>query len=170
MNVGIVDDFQKSLQFVSPEIGIQSDVASTDLSGFCSRSHGEAKLSWSIWSSQKSEHPILTGEASCKSGMFSIQVDQMDQLPCGVGHVVMVQGDWGGSTYANVLRRCVAVASEAVAAPLGSPYGTECSLEYSSNGADSCARVCYRDSKVVFDQALELNQCSKLMSKVAGTP
>lgn len=167
-NVGIVDDFQKSLQFVSPEIGVQSEVASTDLSGFCARSHGEAELSWSIWSSQKSEHPILSGKANCKSGLFSIQVDHMDKIPCGVGHVVMVQGDWGGSTYANVVRRCVPLASESVAPPQGSPYGTECSMEFTAGEESGCSRVCYRDNKVVFNQRLDVNQCSGLLSKVAG--
>jgi hypothetical protein len=162
--VGIADDFNKTaLQFVTPEIDVQSDVDATSLSGFCERAHDNSQLSWAIWSDQRSASPVLSGQASCRSGQFSLQVDQMDQLPCGTDHIVMVQGDWGGSTYAHVIRRCVPLASEAMAPPSDSPYGTECALEYNSGQNFSCNRVCYRDNKVVLNQALDLNQCSSLM-------
>jgi len=168
-NVGVIEDQNKStLQFVSPTIDVQSEVSSTDLSGFCSRIHGEAHLNWAIWSNQKSEHPVMSGTAQCKSGQFAINVDQLDQMPCGERHVIMVQGDWGGSTHAYVSRRCFPLASQVEPAPAGSPYGTQCAREYVSSSEGSCRRICYRDSKVVFDQAIESSQCSDLMAKVAG--
>lgn len=167
--VGIVDEFNKaSIQFVTPEIDVQSEVFATDLSGFCSRQHTDAQLKWAIWSPQKSEHPVLSGLGNCQGGEFVLKVDQLDQIPCGVQHTVLVEGDWGGSTYARVSRRCLPLASRDVAAPAGSPHGTQCALEYASGAAQDCRRICYRDSKVIFNQALESSQCSDMTADLAG--
>ncbi len=167
--VGIIEDFNKtSLQFVAPRIDVQSEVSSTSLSGLCSRRHGEAQLTWALWSNQKSVKPLLSGVTKCGGGAFSIDLDQMEQLTCGVRYVVMVEGEWGGATHTYLSRRCFPLASRVDPVPAGSPLGTTCTLEYMSSAEGNCQRLCYRDDKVVMQSVVESSMCSGLMAKVAG--
>lgn len=167
--VRLVEDLNKAqIQFVAPQVEVQDDAPQTGVDGLCNRDHDGALLHWSI--SADAQAPMLSGQSSCGRGQFSVNVDQLDQLTCGVSYLLVVEGDWGASTFTRVMRRCQPLASEAMAAPQDSPVGTSCSLEYhpASEAQNPCVQVCYRDSKVVMTQALDVGQCSSLARGLAA--
>lgn len=169
--VKIVDDFNKAeIQFAQSTVEIQDEVPATDVSGLCSHGHNGAHLRWAVWAGEKSEMPLLAGASDCQGGQFAIELSRLDLLVCGTSHLIVVEGDWGGSTFAHVTRRCQPLASQEIVPPEQSPVGTSCALEYSpgSAAADRCVQVCYRDSKVVFSQPQEPTQCSSLAAGLAG--
>ena len=172
--VMISDDVHnKSIQFVSQSVEVQDGIQSAVIAGLCNRMHNSAKLSWTVLSvgSQGAQAAaVFTGESQCERGQFGIVLNSMHELECGTEHILSVHGEWGGATSARVVRRCQALASQPMSAPEGSPYGTECALEYlpgSEDGAN-CNQVCYRDHKVVFKKSLASDQCSGLIERLAG--
>lgn len=166
----IVDDLNKAeLQFVAPNIQVHDEASNASLSGLCSRTHNGATLHWSIRPSGSFSGPALvSGTASCARGQFGVQVAGMDDMVCGVDHLLTVEGDWGGSTFTHVSKRCQPLASEASAAPEGSPFGTECEIEYQPAGGEACTLVCYREQKVVLSKPIEVQSCSGLAARLAG--
>ncbi len=168
----IVDELNKAeLQFVSQSVEIHDQAAVANLSGLCARTHNGAGLRWSIWAgSAIGGTPLLSGISACARGQFGVLVEAMDDLVCGIDHLLVVEGDWGGSTFTRVVKRCQPLVSEVAAAPEGSPFGTQCELEYqpASEAGDACTQVCYRDQKVVSSRALPENQCSGLAARLAG--
>jgi hypothetical protein len=170
-DVRLIEDLNKAqLQFVSPEIDVRDDVASADLSGLCNRDHNGASLRWAIWASSESSLPLMSGLSLCRSGEFSISLKQLEQMVCGIKHLVVVEGDWGGSTFSHVLRRCQPLASREIAAPEDSPLGTTCALEYTpdAEAAAACSQVCYRANKVVYSKSVGREQCADLVASLTG--
>jgi hypothetical protein len=169
-NISIVDDLNKAeLQFAQQSIQIHDEVSDASLTGLCSRLHNGAGLRWSIRSGgDASGEALVSGTATCSRGQFGVRVEGLEDMVCGVDHLLVVEGDWGGSTFTHVSKRCQPLASEASAAPEGSPFGTECELEYQPAGGDPCTLVCYREQKVVLSKAVEAAQCSGLAARLAG--
>lgn len=167
----IVDDWNKTeIQFASPEVQVHDEAVVAGIDGMCTRQHNGASLRWAVWTGDRSGAPIMGGASSCKSGRFEVKVEQLPDMVCGVKHLLVVEGDWGGSTFTHIVRRCQPLATESVAAPESSPAGTVCSLEYSpaSEAGANCMQVCYRDDKMVLSQPVEKSQCSGIAAKLAG--
>ena len=163
--VRLVDDFAKAeIQFVSTDVQIHDEALFTVVRGLCGRQHNGARLTWSVSASE------LKGIATCQSGQFGVHLSQLDDMVCGVEHLLVVDADWGASTFTRVFRRCQPLATELIVAPEGSPGGTQCALEYNPDGeaAATCAKSCYRDDKLVFAIPVELEQCSGLVTQLAG--
>lgn len=169
--VRTIEDWNKTeIQFLSPEVQVHDEALNTGVGGLCNRSYSGARLRWAIWAGQKTSSPLLAGESECKGGSFNVDLEELPNLVCGVKHLLVVEGEWGASTFTHVLRRCQPLASELVSAPAEAPQGTLCSLEYQPGTDDGapCAQVCYRDNKVVFNRPLETTQCSGIAAKLAG--
>lgn len=170
-DVRLIDDYAKAeLQFITAETQIHDEAPATEVTGFCNRDHSGASLNWAIWAGSKSSTPLLSGRAECGRGQFSVDLSDLSELVCGVQHLLVVEGDWGGTTYTHVTRRCQPLVSEEIAAPEGSPYGTSCSVEYQPavDAGSRCTQVCYRDSKVVMNAPVAADQCRSLAAKLAG--
>lgn len=169
--VRIVDDWNKvEIQFATPAIQVHDEADSAGVGGLCNRSHNGAQLRWALWADEKSHLPLLQGMGQCSGGQFSVQIDQLDNVVCGVPHRLVVEGDWGGIAATQFEKRCQPLASEEVAAPDSSPAGTDCSLEYVPAGgaANSCNKVCYRENKVVLNVTVDPQRCSGLIQKLAS--
>jgi|GEM_PF-4003551 len=169
--VRAIEDWNKAeIQFLQPEVQVHDEAESTGVGGLCNRSHNGAKLRWAIWAGQKTNAPLLSGESSCAAGSFNVDLEELPNLVCGVKHLLIVEGDWGASTFTHVLRRCQPLAAELIAAPSEAPMGTQCTLEFApgSDDGDPCTQVCYRDNKVVMNRAVPADQCSSLATKLAG--
>lgn len=168
----LIEDFNKvEIQFATPEVQLQDAVPAADVSGLCNRSHNGAKLKWTIWASAGT--PLLKGEAVCGSGQFNLNIAGLDQMVCGVGHQLVVEGDWGGSAFTHLLRRCEPLASEP--APQGmqqsQPPGTSCALEYvpSDDAQQSpCSMACYRQGQLMSQVFVAREQCADLAARLAG--
>lgn len=166
-----IEDWNKAeIQFVAPEIQIHDEAEVTDISGLCNRSRNGAGLRWAIWAEQKMNAPMLTGYTRCGSGQFSVTLDELPNMVCGEKHLLVVEGDWGASTFTYVVRRCQPLAAEVVSSPEGSPQGTMCSIEYQPaiDNPDRCVQVCYRDNKMISSRPATMDQCSGLAAKLAG--
>jgi hypothetical protein len=170
--VRVIEDWNKAeIQFYANEVQVHDEAESTGVGGLCNRSHNGSQLRWAIWAGQKINEPLLSGQSNCAAGSFNVGIDELPNLVCGVKHLLIVEGDWGGSTFTHVLRRCQPLAAEFVAAPSEAPAGTQCSLEYQPAAAeegDPCTQVCYRDNKVVLTRAVPAGQCSSIAAKLAG--
>jgi hypothetical protein len=164
--VRIVDDLNKvELQFPAPGVQVHSDAVFTAVSGLCNRTHNGAHLRWAVMpASGSSVRPLFTGEAECLSGQFAVKFDAFDQLQCEVQHTLVLEGDWGGSAFTSISRRCPALASKELDG--AEIPGTFCSLELRAGNA--CSRVCYRDQKVVLVESKEASACSGMSSGLAG--
>lgn len=169
--VKIVDEYNKSdVQFVSEDVQARDDVAAVDVDGLCSREHNGQRLHWRLSGDDPSAQPLIEGSATCKSGQFQVNVEDLEHLDCGNSHLVVVESDWGASGYTRLTRRCQPLVSQEVVAPEQSPYGTSCSLEYNAGvgSAQACQKVCYRDGKMVTSQAVDVGQCQPMVAKLAG--
>lgn len=167
----LIEDLNKSqIQFISSDAEIQDDAAAADISGLCNRDHNGAELHWKVSAGASATERMASGTVSCDHGQFAVTLDQLDQYVCGVSHLLVVEGDWGASTFSHFSRRCQPLANMPIAVPGGSPFGTTCSLEYSpASAADQpCLQVCYRDNQVVYSQSLGIDQCSSLAAGLAG--
>lgn len=167
----IVDEWNKAeIQFVSPDVQVHDEAVAAGIDGLCNREHNGASLRWAIWAGDRSSAPVMAGASSCNMGQFQITVEQLPDMVCGVKHLLVVEGDWGGSTFTHVSRRCQPLAAESVAPPENSPMGTVCSLEYTpaTEEAAPCTQVCYREDKLVSSQPVEKAQCSGIAAKLAG--
>lgn len=167
----LIEDFNKAeIQFVSDDVQVHDEAAVTGVDGMCNRSHNNARLRWAISMDQQKGQPLLAGESRCKAGQFSVQLSDLPNMVCGVKHLLVVEGEWGASTFTHVLRRCQPLAAETVDAPQDSPVGTLCSLEYqpASDSGSACTQVCYRDDKVVLSQPIGTEHCSGIAAKLAG--
>lgn len=168
----VVEDLNKAqLQFVTPELELKDDVINTSVDGFCNRQFEGAKLGWAVWAGgQNPSRALLSGASLCRSGNFKIELVQLDQLTCGISHMLVVEGEWGSSTFSHFTRRCQPLVSQNIVPPTASPGGTICVLEYSPvlSVEHPCIQICYRDAKVVLTQPLEIGQCSSLASSLAG--
>lgn len=167
----IIDDFNKAeIQFADDSLQVHDEAESTGVGGLCNRIRNGAQLRWALWADDSSNTPLLQGSGMCKSGQFSLQIGQLDQVVCGIPHRLVVEGDWGGTAAAELEKRCQPLASEHVAAPESSPLGTDCSLEYvpSGDNGSTCAQVCYRNDLVVLNVAVDAQRCSGLIQKLAS--
>lgn len=167
--VRLVEDLNKvEIQFATGELQVQDTVATVNIDGLCNRAHNGAKLRWTVWADNGAV--LMTGESSCQSGQFELDMSGVDQLVCGVSHQLVVQGDWGGSAFTLMQRRCQPLASESVQPPEGSPIGTECELEYvaASDVQSQCNQVCYRQGQMMSQTALPVSECSNLAARLAG--
>jgi hypothetical protein len=167
----IVDDWAKAdLQFASSKVQVHDEAQSTGVSGLCNRQHNGARLRWALWADDHGTVPLFEGDGLCKSGQFSVEIDQLDNMVCGIAHRLVVEGDWGGTAAAQFEKRCQPLASEHVEAPESSPMGTDCSLEYvpAAGPSNSCLKVCYRDDKVVLNVTVDPVRCSNLVQKLAS--
>jgi hypothetical protein len=170
-DVHLVDDYSKAeIQFVSEDVQIHDEAEQAAVDGLCNRSRSGAQLSWALVNEGEATRPLLSGNSLCQSGQFHVQVPELLNLVCGVSHLVVVEGDWGGSTFTHLIRRCQPLASQPLEAPQGTPYGTECSMEYqpAHEAGQQCLKVCYREQKVVLEEALSKDQCSGLADQLAG--
>jgi hypothetical protein len=166
--VRLIDDLAKAeLQFVQSEVQLHDEAPAADVGGLCNRSRNGAKLKWTIVD-QDSAKPLMVGESVCERGQFSLNLSALDQMVCGVNHQLVVEGEWGASAHTNFMRRCQPVVSEPVQAPESSPYGTECSLEYTPGSELACAQVCYRQKTVMQIFELDKSKCSDLAARLAG--
>lgn len=169
-DVRLADDLNKTeIQFASVETEIEDSAESTGVAGLCNRDHNGAKLTWSVWDSDSGKQALAGGVSTCRGGQFSVPLDQLDQFVCGLPHLLVVEGDWGGSTHTYFSRRCQPLAAEIIQVP-GQPAGTQCQLEYSaaSDSGASCAQVCYRDKKVVSEFNVANSQCANLAGQLAS--
>ncbi|HMN69392.1 MAG TPA: hypothetical protein PKC28_12695 [Bdellovibrionales bacterium] len=169
--IRIVDDMNKTeIQFAAESVQIHDEAPATGVQGLCNRVHNGAHLRWAVWAGRRNMAPLAAGDSLCQGGQFNVQMDQLDSLVCGVQHLLVVEGDWGGSTFTHVTRRCQPLVSEEIAVPDGAPMGTSCSLEYQPavDAENRCVQICYRDNKVVASRGVEVSQCNSLRSKLAG--
>ena len=169
--VRIVDDWSKTeIQFVTDSVQVHDEAATAGIQGICNREHNGAGLKWALYGDDTGHAPLVIGDSVCKSGQFSVTVNNLDNIVCGIPHRLAVEGDWGGIAATQFEKRCQPLASEHVAAPESSPMGTDCSLEYvpAEGPSDSCAQVCYRDSKVVYNVKVDAQRCSGLIQKLAS--
>ncbi len=165
----LIEDFNKAeIQFVSDEVQVHDEAAATGIDGLCNRSHNNAKLRWAIMGDEEGMKPLVTGQSKCERGQFNVELSDLPNIVCGVNHLLVVEGEWGASTFTHVMRRCQPLAAESVAAPQDSPAGTVCSIEYQAATRDSCTQVCYRDDKVVLTQPVGAEHCSGIAAKLAG--
>lgn len=166
----LIEDLNKAqIQFVASEVELKDDVPSASVDGFCNRQHEGAKMNWTVWvGGQNSNHPLLSGVSICHAGNFKVELADLDQVTCGISHLLSIEGDWGSSTFSHFTRRCQALVSQDILPPSGSPAGTLCTMEYSPvvSVEHPCLQICYRDNKVVLSQALEVIQCSSLASSL----
>ena len=169
-DVRIIDEFNKSeIQFPTDETEIHDEAISANLDGLCSRRHSGAKLRWALHGDHSDGHPLLTGESSCQSGQFFVEMLNLNDVECGVHHLLVVEGEWGGMAVTRFTKRCEPLASEPIDVPGDSPLGTVCTLEYQPvSSLSSCLKVCYRESKVVFHESVDSKMCSGLMQKLAS--
>lgn len=164
----LIDDLNKTtIQFAALETEIDDAVDTTAVSGLCNRDHNGEKLKWSVWDSDDGASALDAGESSCAGGQFAVQLPELDQYVCGVPHLLVVESEWGESTHSYFVRRCQPLASSPVAAT-GMPAGTSCAMEYSADAVSACARVCYRDGKVISKSVVSVNQCSSLIASLSG--
>ena len=169
--VRVIDEFNKAeIQFVSEEVQVHDEAEQADISGLCHRTRNGAVLSWSVYASPGDPQPLLHGSSRCGSGRFSVLLPEMPGIVCGVNHLLVVEGEWGASTFTHILRRCQPLAAEEIETPLDSPVGTFCSLEYQPalDAAKPCVKVCYRNQMVVSEQSIARGQCSGLAAKLAA--
>lgn len=167
----IVDDFSKAeIQFVSEDVQVHDEAAQTEVDGLCNRSHNNARLKWAIYEGENQMKPVQAGESQCARGQFEVALSDLNGLECGRRHLLVVEGEWGASTFTHLSRRCQPLAAEEVEAPQDSPIGTTCSVEIQSNtiNGSNCTQVCYRGDKVVMSQPVENSMCSNIAAKVAG--
>lgn len=167
----VIEDFNKAeIQFISDDVQVHDEAAQTDVDGLCNRSRNNAGLKWAIYASDKDTKPLVIGESKCERGQFDVKLEGLPDMVCGVKHLLVVEGDWGASTFTHLSRRCQPLAAEIVAAPQDSPVGTTCSLEYQASTEDgsNCSQVCYRGDKVVMNFPVPAQQCSGIMAKLAG--
>lgn len=164
----LVEDFNKvEIQFATAGVQLHDEASEADVSGLCNRSHNGAVLKWTIWAG--TGQPLLKGESTCAAGGFDLQLEHLDQVICGVDHQLLVEGDWGGSAFTHLVRRCQPLASEPLpAVAANQPAGTTCALEYVPSGDEPCSQVCYRQGQVMSQVTVERVQCSGLAAKLAG--
>lgn len=164
----VIDDYNKvEIQFAASEVQLHDDLNAADVSGLCNRSHNGAALGWSLLT--QDNQVLASGDSRCGSGAFSVHMDGLEQMACGVPYQLAIQGDWGGVALTNFVRRCQPLAREDVAAA-GSPGGTSCALEYvpREDAQSPCAQVCYRGGIVVSQSAVEAGRCSGMVARLAG--
>jgi hypothetical protein len=167
----IVDDFNKAeIQFVSDDVQVHDEAVKTDIDGLCNRSHNNAKLKWAIYDGENQLRPIAVGESQCGRGQFAVILTDLPDIECGIKHLLVVEGEWGASTFTHLSRRCQPQAMEEIEAPQDSPIGTTCAVEYQSTAisGSNCTQVCYRGDKVVMTQKVDNSMCSNIAPKVAG--
>lgn len=172
-NVKIIDEYNKAeISFISEDTQIHDEAVVATVDGLCARTHNGAGLSWAVYASSLGGKPLATGQSLCQMGGFRVQLAALENLDCGEHHLLVVEGDWGGSAVSRVSKRCQPLASEPIPAPASSPMGTQCSLEYraAAGSADACMEVCYRDSKVVLAKSVEANQCQPIVDKLVAGP
>lgn len=165
----LIEDFNKAqIQFVANEVQVHDEANSVALTGLCNRAHNGSQLKWTIWASQGSA--LLKGEGSCSGGQFVLNMDHLSQMVCGVEHQLVVEGDWGGSAFTHVLKRCQPLISEEVAADEGAPLNTNCAIEYvpTEDAVQPCSKVCYRQGLVVSQIFVEPQMCATLTAKLTG--
>lgn len=169
--VGLIDNLNKaSIQFVTADSQVQDDAKTVEIFGLCSRDHDNAVLKWTVFDEYGSQKILAQGISQCDHGQFGVEIDELDQYVCGVSHMLVVEGDWGGSTFSNFTRRCQPLISTDATPDQNMPLGTTCSIEYSAAGESgpTCQRLCYRANQVVFSQPLDVSSCSTLAASLAG--
>ncbi|MGE0527171.1 MAG: hypothetical protein AB7G93_20660 [Bdellovibrionales bacterium] len=163
--VRIVDEWNKvGIQFVFPTIELHDEAVSAELTGVCNREHSGKLFVWTAGT--------MGGTGMCRAGGFSLSLQDLDQIVCGVEHLVTVEASWGESTFTYVVKRCQPLASQPVQSPAGSPYGTSCALEYALGAEEAtspCSQVCYREQKVVSNIPVDASQCAGIAAQLAGT-
>ncbi|MBX3023226.1 MAG: hypothetical protein KF799_16245 [Bdellovibrionales bacterium] len=165
----LIDEFNKAqVQFATSEVQVREDVPAVDINGLCSRSHNGAQLRWTLWAT--SGDVVARGESRCASGGFNAHVGGLEQVVCGTSYQLVVDGDWGGSASVSFAQRCQPLAMESVGAVEGSPYGTECALEYVPSGESQspCKQVCYRGNVLMSEMPVEAARCSGMAARLAG--
>jgi len=167
--VRIIDDWNKAeIQFVQESVQVHDEADAAGVSGLCSRVHNGERIRWALWGDD-GNRPVLGGEIACRSGQFAVEIENLDNVVCGIPYRLVVEGDWGAMASAQFEKRCQPLASEHVEAPAASPAGTDCSLEYvPAQSANSCAQVCYREAKVVLNVTVDPARCSGLIQKLAS--
>ena len=169
--VRLIDDYNKAqVQFVTPESEIHDEAQAVGISGMCNRDHNGARMNWAVSAGGTVDRAVAKGKATCAGGQFVVDLEDLDQYPCGVDHHLVVETDWGASASTRFSRRCQALASQPIPVPDGSPYGTSCAIEYSpaSEAEQRCVQICFRANQVVYNRALEVSQCSSLAAGLAG--
>ncbi len=163
----LIDEYSKSeLQFVLDEVEVIDGVQSTTIDGFCSRARTGLMIQWRLFEESHMNSPVAReGELKCKSGQFSAPLEGVDALTCGEAHLILVEGEWGVSSFARVTVRCEPPLRKWLNTDSENlPYGTSCALESrpSSSGPEVCQKICVRADKVVYKENLEASSCSEL--------
>lgn len=170
--VRIVDQFNKvDLQFISENVQIYDEAGETSLSGFCDRTRTGSVLRWAIYSGDRNEPPLMEGQSQCSMGQFAVELKGLETVVCGVDHLIVAEGSWGGVASSHFSRRCQPLVSELIDPPEGSPHGTVCTLEFSyvtDQAKGPCMQVCYRDDKLTFASPVDENRCSSLAAQLTG--
>ena len=164
----LIEDFNKAeIQFATAQVQLHDELAAADVGGLCNSAHNGAALKWTIWSSTGAV--LASGQGSCGSGQFDLHLTGLEQMACGVNHQLVVEADWGGSTNVVIQQRCQPLASEDIAAS-NAPAGTECALEYvpAGEGQSPCSQACYRQGQLMSQVAVDVKQCSGMISQLAG--
>src|SRR5688572_24199330 len=105
-DVRLIEDFSKSeIQFVSEDVQVHDEASTTGVGGLCNRSRNGARLRWAISVTEQAGRPLVAGEAECRSGQFSVRLEDLPNMVCGVKHLLVVEGEWGASTFTHILRR-----------------------------------------------------------------
>lgn len=165
----VIDEFNKSqIQFPASSLQISDEASSAEITGLCSRAHNGARVRWTLWA--PTGETIANGVGSCSGGGFSLHIERIEQLDCGVNFQLVAEGEWGESAFTGFSRWCQPLARQALPDAGQLPTGTLCELEYvpSDESESPCSQVCFRAGIVVSQTPLEASRCSEMASGLAG--
>ena len=152
------------LGFMQSRIEASDEANVVRLDGVCPNSHEGGKLQWSLLSSDVKDSALVSGETECHSGAFHLLVNLREDMVCGLGHLAAITTDWGGTAYAQIIKRCQPLASERLPG--------QCALEFNVKTGNTngriCERVCYSGNRVSRTEVLPTNQCQSLAATLAG--
>lgn len=80
--VRIIDNWNtKPLIFAERAIRVESTASAVNVEGICLKSSAAKKILWAV-EDQSGDQTFEEGEAKCDRGSFTIQVAEIDSLPC----------------------------------------------------------------------------------------
>lgn len=148
----ISDDWRSDpLVFAYPKVEVAEHLEGTNFYGLCLRQSQSMPLTWKL---EEDGQVVLQGSTSCLHGNFQIELNDLQGLPCGNVHRLMIE-DAALGVSANMMlsRRCPAVHSQ--------EESNGCVRErvLTENGSPACEYVCYDHGIVVQKESLALDLC-----------
>lgn len=169
--VTTIDDVNATtaLQFATKATEVHSQTTSVVLEGSCSVNQQDSVLAWKVRESAKmgaKAADFARGYASCKDGVFEVELAPTQELECDTEYTVTAQLGAGEKGITTLSRRCAASKAEDVsnvaslkALVSAAKPASSCVLE--RRDASSCEVVCYSaDGIVEGSSPVESQSCS----------